>query len=129
MRTRRDERVRRLRPYGPALGWALVLLWLGSRPGVAGPDVPGLDKVAHFMIYGILGSLAGWGWRHAGNVPRALVVIALACAVGAADELNQRRVPARTADPLDFMADAAGVVLGFAAGRRRPGRGRESDSE
>lgn len=121
--------VRRLRPYAPALAWAVAVLWLGGRPGVAGPDVPGLDKVVHFVLYGLLGVLAGWGWQRAGSVPRALVVMALACAVGAADELHQRRVPERTADPFDFMADAAGVVLGFAAGRRRPGRGRESDSE
>jgi VanZ family protein len=74
----------------------------------------GFDKVAHFGLYFVLGALAGRAWR-VDAAPNALLVIVLALAVGAGDELHQRGVPTRTADPLDFAADATGVLLGFAA--------------
>lgn len=121
--------MKRLAPWAPAFGWALFLLWLGGRPTGAGIAIPGLDKVAHFGLYGVLGGLAGRGWLRAARMPGALVVVLAACAVGVIDELHQIRVPGRTADPLDFVADAAGVLIGFAAGRRRPARGKELDSE
>lgn len=98
--------------WAPAFIWAAILLWLGSRPlGTGGPA--GIDKLGHVLAYGILGLLAARAWRAAGGRPHAPVVIALAIAVGLADELNQRRVPARTADPFDLLADAIGVVVGF----------------
>ena len=108
----------RLAPWLPALLWAAGLLWLGGRNVTTPVSMTGLDKVAHFLLYGALGALAAFGWRRAGRAPRAIAVLGLACAVGLADELHQSRVPGRSADPFDFLADAAGVLLGFAAGTR-----------
>lgn len=110
--------MRRWLPLLPALAWAAFLLWLGSQP-IQGPssDLP-LDKVAHLGLYGTLGALAAWGSRRAGAGRAASIAIVVACmAVGVADELDQRRVVERTADPLDWVADAVGITLAFGAVR------------
>ena len=117
----------RVRPWLPALAWALGLLWLGGREVTAPVRMTGLDKVGHFLLYGVLGVLAGIAWRRTRRVPRPAMVLAIACAVGLADELHQSRVPGRSADPFDFIADAAGVLLGFAAGTRLPVRETTAD--
>lgn len=110
--------------YGPAAVWAAFLLYLGSRSF----DVPvapyafPLDKVAHIVLYGVLGLLAAFGWRRAGRWPHFLVPLVLALAVGVLDELNQRSVAARTADPFDFLADLIAIVIVFAILIRRDTR-------
>jgi VanZ family protein len=107
---------RRLLWYGPALAWAVFLLWLGSAtldvPYEPYPFIP-LDKVAHFGLYGILGVLAVFGWRMAGRWPHVTLPLGLALAVGALDELRQRSVATRSADVLDFVADLIAIVLAF----------------
>jgi VanZ family protein len=103
-----------LRALAPALLWAVFVLYIGGRSSVPSPaiDLP-LDKVAHFTMYGILGLLAarvarqtahrfGWWWFIAGGL-----------LLGMLDELQQRRIPSRSADPLDWIADAVGFTLGF----------------
>jgi len=100
--------------FAPALVWALLLLWVGSRT-LSGPDstLP-LDKVAHFTMYGVLGGLAGYGWRRVdGGAMLAAVLLIAALAVGALDENNQRSVPGRDADAADWIADALGAATGF----------------
>jgi VanZ family protein len=43
-----------------------------------------------------------------------LVPLGLAVAVGLVDELRQRGVSTRSADPFDLLADTVGIVLAFA---------------
>jgi VanZ family protein len=98
----------------PALLWAILVLYIGGRSSVPSPEVDlPLDKVAHFTMYGILGVLAarvarrlrfrvGWWW-----------FVAVGLLLGLTDELQQRRIPSRTADPIDWIADAAGYTIGF----------------
>lgn len=105
---------RLLRAFGPGLLWAGFLLFLGSRPNLSGPavDLP-LDKLAHFCLYGILGALAGWGWRrHHPLIGRQWPILA-AFLVGVGDEWHQRGVPGRSAELADLIADAAGILVGF----------------
>ncbi len=105
---------RALRALAPALFWAVIVLYIGGRSSVPslGIDLP-LDKVAHFTMYGILGYFAaraarqawhnrGWGWFIAGGL-----------VLGALDEFQQRFIPGRSADPLDWIADAAGFIIVF----------------
>lgn len=103
-----------LRALAPALAWAAFVIYIGGRSSVPAPrvDLP-LDKVAHFAMYGILGLLAGraarqtwhrlgWGWFVAGGL-----------ILGALDELQQYFIPSRSSDPMDWLADAAGYLIGF----------------
>jgi len=112
----------------PALLWALVILYIGGRSHVPTVDsrLP-LDKVAHFIMYGILGALATWGWvkTRARSEPGVSVlwVLLLAMAVGMVDELHQRSVPTRSPDIKDWLADAAGVAVAAAMVLRHARKG------
>jgi VanZ family protein len=101
--------------YAPAAAWAGVLLWLGSQTGLKPPSFYLADKLAHAAMYSVLGMLAALGWWKTGRMPRAHWPILLAMAVGLGDELHQRIVPGRTADPRDWIADTIGILVGFGA--------------
>jgi VanZ family protein len=64
-------------------------------------------------MYGVLGLLCGRAWRLLGGRRSAVVFIALALAMGAADEWRQRALAERSSSAADWLADAAGVVGGF----------------
>ena len=75
-------------------------------------------------MYGVLGALCARGWLRSGRAHSAILLVLLAIAVGAADELHQRSVAGRSADPRDWVADIAGVAAGFTLvarlGQERP---------
>jgi VanZ family protein len=108
--------------YAPALLWAALLLWLGGRSDVPSPvtDLP-LDKLAHFVLYGVLGWLAAAGRERAGG-PAAWIVSLLAIGCGVLDEIHQRTVPGRSAEVADAAVDAVAVILASAMVRRRARR-------
>ncbi len=110
--------IRRYRQFGLII-WCLVILGLSSIPQVhPGPPLfPHADKLAHFLIYGVLGAFAGWQhpasqrltWLHG-------IVLGVAIAVfAAADEWYQMLIPGRSSDPADWIADLVGGVLGLTA--------------
>ena len=100
--------MRRVLPWTPAVLWAGVIFWLSSRPTLPGPDVPHLDKAAHFGAYAVLGALLAFATDRRG-LPLALAA-ALGVLYGALDEVHQMYVPGRSPDPLDWAADTAGVA-------------------
>jgi VanZ family protein len=114
--------------YLPALAWAAVVLFIGSRPFTDAPsfDLP-VDKVVHFVLYGVLGLLAAGGWRLARRRPAAVIPLVAALLVGAVDELQQRAIATRSADWLDYAVDVFAVCLAFwlVAGRRTPVEGKK----
>ena len=78
---------------------------------MAGPDIPGFDKIVHFSVYGLLATLVcrqGRGWRAAGW---SLVVVS---AYGASDEWHQSFVPGRATELADWIADTTGAAVGVA---------------
>src|SRR5690606_9982738 len=104
--------VRSLRPFLPALLWGLAVWVIGGLPSSAIPVGlgRGLDKIAHFAMYGTLGFLAGRAWfAEPRRVPWILPLLII-LGVSAADELRQRSVRSRTADVTDWMADGAGAA-------------------
>ena len=113
-----------VRAWGPALLWAAAIFALSSRSTVPGPEIPGLDKAAHFGAYGLLGVLLARGalaWPLA--LPWAL---ALSWAYGAADEVHQMFVPGRSPDWRDWVADALGAAAGIYLYRRWHARRRRA---
>jgi VanZ family protein len=118
-----------LRAFAPALIWAAAVWTAGgleSTPSL--PTVRGIDKVAHFVMYGVLGFLLARGWLAMRWRGAWLLPVLIALMLGAADELRQRSVPGRSAEVADWIADvagaAAGVLIALRIGRRRP----DSDS-
>lgn len=99
-------------PWLPAFAWATVIFMLSSRSTVPVDLDLGLDKVAHFGAYAVLGAFLARG-QVASRLPVALV-FALGLAYAASDEWHQSFVPGRSSDAGDWLADAAGVAAGLA---------------
>lgn len=80
------------------------------------PGIPGLDKLAHLLIYLLLGLLFARAYRL--SLPKSthlsmfLLAALSATLYGASDEFHQAFVAARSADVLDWLADTTGGILG-----------------
>lgn len=98
---------------------AAIILASSSRSQVVDVGgIPGLDKVVHFAVYGLLGVLI---CRLGRGVRATAIAILLASAYGASDEWHQSFVPSRSAEVADWLADTLGaaVVVGGYAGSPR----------
>lgn len=100
---------------------ARVLL-LAAVPGVAwlafDPHPPpaadtGWDKSNHALAFGVMAMLAWAGYP--GPARRPLQVTAWLMAYGVVIEVVQSRIPGRSGEWPDLIADAAGIALGLAA--------------
>jgi VanZ family protein len=108
--------------------WAVAIFLVSSIPKIDTTitRLEGCDKVAHFVEYFIL----GWALRYwsRGGSPGFL---GGGIAFAAFDEFHQQYVPGREMSLWDFVADAAGVAVGFLItgaiykrrARRRTGNG------
>lgn len=122
-------------------GWALLILVATSLPLPAGgvldrpPHLFGVlaaDKVGHATMYAVLGwlTVGALSTERASVLTRLLAALAAAAAFAALDEWHQAWIPSRTAEIMDWVADASGVAVGAAARavRERTGSGRGRDS-
>jgi uncharacterized protein YfiM (DUF2279 family) len=103
--------------WAPALLWAALLIFLGSRPLSQLPAgdfwaLPGVDKAAHATIYGILGFLVARAVRPRGASRSLLLGLLTGCLWGMLDEWVQSHVPGRTPAWTDLAADALGAAAG-----------------
>ncbi|NMC70979.1 MAG: VanZ family protein [Myxococcales bacterium] len=114
----------RWRAWWPAVAWAALVLTLTSIPH---PTLPlaafsWSDKLAHAVLYAVLGFLAALGAARDARLRRhpigflLLAVVGCLAALGALDEVHQAWIPGRSADVLDWVADLAGGTLGAFAG-------------
>ncbi|MDQ8188304.1 VanZ family protein [Pelagicoccus sp. SDUM812002] len=108
-----DQRHSRIRLWWPA--FALIVTLIGSshlsgKPGA--PDIENFDKVAHFFVFGLMGTLFFRSvplsfWSHRRWVLAWLGVLAYAVT----DEWLQYYNPDRSFDPWDWVADGMGSIL------------------
>lgn len=101
----------RLGRWGPLAAWMALIWLLSAQPGdvlSVGWEIP--DKLAHAVVYLVLGLLAA---RAVGPRGSGAAVLGLAAGWGALDELHQRFVPLRQADPRDWLADLVGAACGL----------------
>jgi len=117
------ERVVRALSLSLAIAMAAFVLVGASTVGEMG-SVPGpyIDKIVHALYYGVMAILVDRGLG--GRLP--VVAMAIAIAVGGADEIHQMSIPTRDASVFDWMADVTGAVVltllwraARRAGRRR----------
>lgn len=112
---------RGLRAWGPAALWAALLFAVSARPTLPVEMQSGLDKVAHFGAYFVLGLLLARGRALTGAAHFWPPLLGLAYALS--DEFHQSFVPGRTAELGDWIADALGVLVASALYHRmRTGR-------
>jgi VanZ family protein len=103
--------------WRPPLAWAAIILVLTSVPIPATPvdGIGGIDKVVHLAMYAVLGALAARSaWLPAHGRRATLLVLVGVLVFAALDEWHQSFVPGRSADPLDWVADAIGAIAGTA---------------
>lgn len=78
-------------------------------------QLPGLDKVVHAGMYGVLAAIVSIGMRRSGaahsNRRQFWWPILFALLYGISDEAHQHFVPGRSLDPWDVLANTAGAVL------------------
>ena len=98
-----------LRALAPLAMMGLIF-YLSDQPSV-GPELPAWTRVvAHFGEYFLLASL--WIWALSPSLgARALPLAAtISLLYAISDEYHQSFVPGRVSDPLDVLADAAGIA-------------------
>jgi hypothetical protein len=84
---------------------------------VAGPDIIGIDKVAHFALFGLLATLVA---RNGFPPHRAWVAVLLVSLFGLTDEWHQSFTPGRMVEVADWVADTLGAIMAVALYVRWP---------
>jgi VanZ family protein len=107
----RTPAARRLRRGWFLAGLALVaaVVWLSLVP-LPSPPVAHADKIEHLGTYG---TLMLWFSQLGGPARRRAVTAVALVALGVGIELLQDLTPYRMMDPLDMLANAVGVALGW----------------
>ena len=91
----------------------MTIFMASGRSQVAAPDINGIDKVAHFFVFGLLATLvarvpAVANWRLLG-IWSAVVLVST---YGITDEFHQSFTPGRSVEFADWLGDTAGAALG-----------------
>ncbi len=111
--------IRTLKLWIPVFLWLALMLAVSSLPGKELPeaDIPFADKAAHFAEYLVLGLLmfraVSLGPKNIVLAKQLILSIIIISAYAAFDEWHQSFIPGRSADVLDFIADAAGAFCGM----------------
>lgn len=141
------KRRERITLYAPLLCWIAVIFYLSSGQGSfeetsrivrpllefffpdASPETINsyhafIRKLAHPMVYAILGLLAARTFHKPALLAWVLKAILLVVSVAILDELNQSFISSRTGSPWDVALDSAGglaavIMFWLVSGRRR----------
>lgn len=89
-----------------------TIIYASSNSQIAGPQVPGADKVEHFLIYGLLATLLARvpSIAQSPRLGLALAVV-LTSAFGITDEWHQSMTPGRSVEVMDWVVDTLGATL------------------
>ncbi len=100
------------RDWAWPLAVAGMIVWASSRM-MATPEfthwIPSFDKLAHFSVYGLLGTLTFRALGRGRWTP--WLAIAAVSLFGASDEWHQSFVPERASEVKDWVADTLGAAL------------------
>jgi VanZ family protein len=118
-----DGRPTKLTSFGiywlPLILYALLIYLQSAKPTPEQiPSLPLIDKLLHFVAYGIMGILfyrAYQTLRFKDNLAMMMLLSVVSASVyGISDELHQHFVPFREADFMDVIADTLGALCGVA---------------
>lgn len=89
-----------------------MIFQASGRSQVSAPDLPGIDKIAHFFVYGLLGTLLA----RIPSVARSpglgvYGAVVLASLYGIGDEFHQSFTPGRSVELIDWAMDTIGAAL------------------
>jgi len=111
--------------FAPAVFWAAGIFYLSTRTGSQLPKFyfPMLDKIVHFVLFGVLALFVFMALRLGLGVKPGLAAMAafvFASFYGGTDEIHQLFTPGRSCDINDWIADTAGACMIFATRHVRP---------
>ena len=102
--------------WSRVMGWAVLIevlvLWPSPPDVLQLPWGIGVDKIVHATLFGVQAALAAWARDERGRSRWPALVGAVA--FGALTEVQQQLMPSRSMELGDFLADAAGAVIGLA---------------
>ncbi|RPD40142.1 VanZ family protein [Chitinophaga barathri] len=113
--------MRMIRYYLPAMGWIVLILFLCTLPGSAIPQISAfdklhIDKVVHFLLFGVTVLLLAYGYyKQKGEISNwsLFSLVVMVTLYGLAIEFIQRYLVAnRSFDMYDLLADGLGAVAG-----------------
>ncbi|MDD2661864.1 MAG: VanZ family protein [Methylococcales bacterium] len=98
-----------------AIGWIVLIFVESSQPPLKiFGEINGLDKVAHFAAYSILGIMILAVLTQISTykkIPVLLLTVILVLLAGVFDEFHQSFVPQRQVDGWDLLADFCGGLI------------------
>ncbi|MEO7512208.1 MAG: VanZ family protein [Gemmatimonadaceae bacterium] len=103
------------RRWTPSVLWGTLILVATSIPGSALPlasGFPGVDKLVHLFLYGMLGALI-WRAQQQPLWSTFWWTVAGIALFAGLDEWHQQFVPGRSMELADWMADVSGATLGI----------------
>lgn len=102
-----------IRPWLPIVAACTLLSAYSAKDGAPAPmlALSWRDKVEHFLVFGLLATLVIQALPgQIQGTRRWLIAFAMVSAFGLWDETIQHFNPARTGDPLDWLADSLGAL-------------------
>ncbi|MBX3751359.1 MAG: VanZ family protein [Opitutaceae bacterium] len=100
--------LQRLLPWLWPFSLATMIVIASGRSEVAAPGVVGIDKVAHFGVFGLLAILVV---RNGFTPRRAWVAVLAVSLFGLTDEWHQSVTPGRFVEVADWVADTLGAIV------------------
>lgn len=97
----------------PAVAVIATLVWASGydKKGPQNVEIEHFDKIAHFFVYGLLGTLwFRWLPGERMKIARLLGAFGITMLYGVIDEWIQASNPVRTSDAWDWVADGLGAL-------------------
>jgi VanZ family protein len=102
--------------WGPVIMYCALIFTLSAQQDLSPPQFPSSDKLAHFLVYSVLGILwaraAQASWPHWTFSLLLLSTMFFTGLYGVMDEWHQLYVPGRFSDWHDALADVCGGTIG-----------------
>jgi len=99
--------------WTPPVLWMGFLFFLSELQFQSNFWFPGLDKLVHGVLYGILGVSLAWSKLRTGSKIPGYRLLLIGVVYGYLDEWHQSFVPGRFPSWEDGLADVAGLIIGF----------------
>jgi len=105
-----------LRTIYPTLIWFCLIWILSSLPSqhIPSVNITCFDKLEHIGVYAVLSCLLGY-WLSFKDWKLTIVILIylLLLLLAGLDEYHQTYIPGREVSLYDFMANSAGIIIGF----------------
>jgi VanZ family protein len=111
-----NKKMKFLRTIYPTLIWFCLIWILSSLPSqhIPSVNIAFFDKLEHIGVYVVLSCLLGY-WLSFKDWKLTIVILIylFLLLLAGLDEYHQTYIPGREVSLYDFMANSAGIIIGF----------------